>query len=899
MHTRNWSIRSKILSLVAAPLAALVALWVFATVLTVGPALNLLSIQTLLDTVGHPGEVLIAELQRERRLSTVYLSDDDRDGADLGRQRAGTDRAVADFRRTAAGEDARDAAEPVLTGRIDAVLTALDALPSARGYIDRREVDTAGAHNLYTAFIESAFRMFYSAATFNEPAIDRNIRALTTMGRARETLSQADAVLAGAFTTGRLTAADHARLVEILGVADFLYAEGQADLPDVDRATFDRLAGQGAFARLDQLQATIVAAGSGPVPIGQADWDAAYGTVVQQVRDFELTATDSLDNRAMPVAVGILLRLAAAALLGLLAVVVCALVSLRVGRSLIGRLTGLRAAALDLAGNRLPAVVGRLRRGETVDVAAEAPPLEYGADEIGQVGSAFTEVQRTAVQSAVDEAALRRGLNEVFLNIARRSQALLHRQLAVLDTMERRATDPAELEDLFRIDHLATRMRRHAEDLVILAGAKPGRGWRNPVPVVDVVRGAISEVEDYKRIDITAVQDAAVAGRAVGDVIHLLAELLENAASFSPPHTRVHVAGQAVPNGYAIEIEDRGLGMPAEALEDANRALLEPPAFDPSDSARLGLFVVAQLGARHGVRVQLRSSPYGGVTAVALLPLALVTVGGGRTALTAAPTSASPASPASPAPASVSPASARPGDVIDLAGVRVRPEIPGPRPPADDEPAADLPSRRRTAPAEPNADGLPQRRRVEAAAAPAEPPAAGAAAPRTPDEVRSLMSGLQAGTRRGRLDATGDLAPAAAALRPAGADDVPGHEPGGPADPPPADRQEQDTPGPGPRTGEPAPGPSPGAAPGATSGAEPGAAPGAAAGEPDGRDADWAAAWAGTGWAEAVTAPYPVAATADQPAAAHPAAHPAAAPTVHIGEILPARPHSSDTERDG
>ena len=316
------------------------------------------------------------------------------------------------------------------------------------------------------------------------------------------------------------------------------------------------------------------------------------------------------------------------------------IVSGGVGPDQVGRLVLLRAAALELAGERLPSVVRRLQRGENVDVAAEVPPLEYGTDELGQLGRAFTEVQRTAVQSAVDEANVRKGLNEVFLNIARRSQTLLHRQLALLDRMERRQTDPQELEDLYNADPLATRRRRHAVDLVILAGAAPGRGWRNPVPV-DVIRGAISEVEDYKRIDVSNVETSSVIGRAVGDVIHLLAELLENAASFSPPHTRVHVAGQVVPNGYAVEIEDRGLGMSAEALDDANRRLLEPPDFDPGDSARLGLFVVAQLAGRHGIRVQLRPSPYGGVTAVALIPGELITAGQTPAALTAGPSAPS------------------------------------------------------------------------------------------------------------------------------------------------------------------------------------------------------------------------------------------------------------------
>jgi signal transduction histidine kinase len=360
-------------------------------------------------------------------------------------------------------------------------------------------------------------------------------------------------------------------------------------------------------------------------------------------------------DRSVPVAVGILVRLALAGVVGLIAVIVAIYISLRVGRGFIRRLGGLRAAALELAGERLPAVVTRLRRGEQVDVAREAPPLEFGDDELGQVGQAFGEVQRTAVASAVDEATLRRGLSEVFLNIARRSQTLLHRQLALLDRMERRTTDPDELADLFRIDHMATRMRRHAEDLVVLAGAAPGRGWRVPVPMIDVLRGAVSEVEDYPRVSIMAVEPAAVVGRAVGDVIHLLAELIENATSFSPPHTRVHIAGQVVPNGYAIEIEDRGLGMLPEAIEDANRRLADPPDFDPANSARLGLFVVAQLAHRHNVRTQLRPSPYGGVTAVALLPGPLVVAGAGALALPAgASAHAEPASnrPAIPAPTS-------------------------------------------------------------------------------------------------------------------------------------------------------------------------------------------------------------------------------------------------------
>ncbi|HEX8628287.1 MAG TPA: nitrate- and nitrite sensing domain-containing protein, partial [Catenuloplanes sp.] len=629
MNSRTWSIRSKIVALVAVPLTALLALWIFATALTAAPALNLLSARTVLDQVSRPGENLVTELQRERRLSLIYLARDG-DGAALAGQRVRTEEAAKAFEGQATSAAVRSAASGVLIGRISELVTSLRTLPSGRGLIDRRAMDNSGALALFSGVVDTAFRMFGATVTQEDPELERQTRALTGLGRAREMLGQSDALLAGALTTGRFGAGEHAQFVQIVGVQRYLYADAVAELSDADRAAYQRLADGPAFVGLRQMQDRVVTAGrSGePPPVDAAQWQSAYESAVQQLRDFDAGTAQALADRAAPVAMRILVRLGVAGVLGLTALLVAIVVSVRVGRSLVRRLGGLRGAALQLTKQRLPEVVARLRRGEDVDVAAETPALEYGTDEIGQLGHAFTEVQRTAVQSAVDEAALRRGLNEIFLNIARRSQTLLHRQLALLDRMERRTERPDELEDLFRVDHLATRMRRHAEDLVILAGATPGRGWRNPVPFVDVIRGAVSEVEDYRRIDVTAVAGAACAGRAVGDVIHLLAELLENATSYSPPHTRVLVAGQLVPNGFAVEIEDRGLGMTPEALDDANRRLAEPPEFDPTNSARLGLFVVSRLSVRHGVRVRLRPSPYGGVTAVALIPAGLVVTTG-------------------------------------------------------------------------------------------------------------------------------------------------------------------------------------------------------------------------------------------------------------------------------
>jgi signal transduction histidine kinase len=798
LRSRNWSIRSKIVALVAVPLVALLALWLFATTLTAGPAFRLLSAQTLLDSVTNPGKVLVGELQRERRLSLEYLSVPAPAASGLTVQRAATDRAAADFRRAAGRADVRRAAGSTLRTRIDQMVTNLDGLDGNRRHIDARQMNPVGAAGLYNTMIDAGYDMFTATATYGDQDIDRQIRALTTIGRGEEYLSRADALVAGADAAGTMTGDVRAQLMGIIGTGSFLLTDGVGDLPAADRTAFQQISNGAAFTRLRTLESRLVTdsvAGSrSPVPA--ADWQPAYDAADQQLRAFGQRADSALTRRATPVAAGILLRLALAGIVGLIALVVSIVVSVRVGRSIIGRLVRLRGEALEMAGERLPTVVRRLQRGEAVDVDVETPPLEYGRDEIGQLGHAFNEVQRTAVQSAVEEASVRRGINEVFLNIARRSQTLLHRQLALLDRMERRETKPDELEDLYRVDHLATRMRRHAEDLVILAGAAPGRGWRKPVPVIDVVRGAISEVEDYKRIDIRGVQPSAVIGRAVGDVIHLLAELLENAASFSPPQTRVEVAGQVLPNGYAIEIEDRGLGMSSEAIEAANRKLLEPPDFDPQDSARLGLFVVAQLANRHGIRVSLRPSAFGGITAIVLVPAELVTDAPGPMALTAGPATPEkadrplvgtgtddpnrrslaalqwqgteelrsitvprrppgeetihvpPASPAGPRPASVAEGLSAEG----LVQRRRRSAPPGPAVPTspapagagDDRTTRELPRRIRQASIAPQLRG------------PAPAPEDAETQPmRSPEQIRALMSALQQGTTRGRLAAAG------------------------------------------------------------------------------------------------------------------------------------------------
>src|SRR5262249_31790516 len=277
------------------------------------------------------------------------------------------------------------------------------------------------------------------------------------------------------------------------------------------------------------------------------------------------------------------------------------------------------------ADEEMPQLIERLRRGEQGVVPAEVTlPERTRTAEIARAEATIASLQHTAAAAAAGEAGLRNGIGQVFVSLARRNQSLLQRQLRLIHTLAQKAAHPATLAQLFPLDHLTTRMRGHAEGLIILSGAAPGRSWSEPVPVIDVIRGAVAEVEDYKRVTVLTRAEDAVAGLAAADMIHLLAELIENATLSSPSGTRVEVRAERVANGFAIEIDDRGLVIEAGQLRTINQQLAKPPDFDLANADQLGLFVVGKLAARHSVRVALRPSPYGGTTAVVLMPNSIV-----------------------------------------------------------------------------------------------------------------------------------------------------------------------------------------------------------------------------------------------------------------------------------
>jgi signal transduction histidine kinase len=293
-------------------------------------------------------------------------------------------------------------------------------------------------------------------------------------------------------------------------------------------------------------------------------------------------------------------------------------------RRLAMEISSLTKTADALAGEQLPTIVTALRNGEQIPADDSGIWPDTTVTEIAAASTAIADLYRAAVAAAAAEAALRHGFRQILISLGKRNQSLLHRQLRIIDGLEQQATNPAELADLFTLDHLTTRMRRHAESLTILSGAAAGRSWSGPVPVIDVMRAATAEVEDYTRVAVITDSEEAVTAQAVTDMIHLLAELIENATLFSPSTTRVEVRADRVANGFAIEVEDRGLGIPHEQLAQINARLANPPDFDLADADRLGLFVAGRLAARHGVHVTLTPSAYRGTKAVVVLPDSIV-----------------------------------------------------------------------------------------------------------------------------------------------------------------------------------------------------------------------------------------------------------------------------------
>jgi HAMP domain-containing protein len=598
---------------------------------------------------------LVHELQAERSLSSSYVASGRRAGqARLVAERVTVDRLATAYLAAAARLDL--SGDPGLRGRIGYGVRELGKLQTQRNTIDQApldrdpavepeieegeiegEIDLGGDHGPITTPAEAIEQYTDTindlldvnaeiAPGSNNERLLRAVHTQVALSRAKEFADHQRGLLYDVFSRHRFSSGQYGKLTSLAAVETIYTAQFEATATPEQLRLYQRTMRSPTIQRADHMREEAVEGAGGRVDGDAGAWFQAASAklaglrAVEQRVSADMVATSAaIKRRADRGALLYILLLAAA-------VVLAVAVSLATARSLITRLGRLKDAAHDVAERKLPDAVARLREGEGVELDTQpATSIDIRArDEIGQLGEAFSFVHRVALQLAGREAALRRSVGEMFLNLARRSQSLVERQLELIADLGGRESSPEALMELSQLDQLAARMRRNAENLIVLSGAESARRWRAPVTAVDLVAAAIEEVREHRRVQVLPLHQGLIAGHAAADVVRLVAELLENALSFSAPETKATVRGQALPAGYLLEIEDEGIGMSEEQLAEANRRLSAPPAMDLASTKVLGFFVIGQLAARHGIKVQLRRSWHGGVAALVLLPASLV-----------------------------------------------------------------------------------------------------------------------------------------------------------------------------------------------------------------------------------------------------------------------------------
>jgi len=641
---KNWRVRSRLLLLIVIPTLTAVALagvHIYSSIQT-AQAYQRLETQAKL---GQQVIFLTRDLEYERDQTVFYIAMGAAGGRaaspqgralQLGvveRAFSTTDQAAGQFRglaRQIGGSYSTQTQQALATAR-----TALSGLQDLRNTSTASQIPALAVTQKYTQLIDAVLALNDQIAQgAGDPTLAQTVHVLSLVSAMREDASQQRAILSaallqGSFGAGQLAALQGAESAQQSNLAAFNVAAnvGQQRLWDnsVNRSFVY-------LTKSEEVQALSLANAGTSLssdPTSAVDWfgamsntiDFQMGSVEQHLAAAATSRAATLRNNAIT----------SALIVGAIVVVILALALLAtvaVGRSMIRPLRRLRSGALDVAGNRLPEAVRRINESEGEEIPQDIVPIDVNStDEIGEVARAFDQVHKEAIGLAGNEAALRGNVNAMFVNLSRRTQSLVQRQIGLIDDLEQGEQDADRLGSLFRLDHLATRMRRNSENLLVLAGHEASQRWSQPVALVDVLRAAVSEIEQYERISLNVQPGISVRGQVVNDVVHLLAELLENAASFSSAESQVNVSGHLLNSGgVLLDITDQGVGMPADEMKDANWRLDNPPVVDVAVSRRMGLFVVARLASRHGIRVRLRPGPTaGGLTALIWLPDEIVT----------------------------------------------------------------------------------------------------------------------------------------------------------------------------------------------------------------------------------------------------------------------------------
>jgi signal transduction histidine kinase len=619
---RNLPIRTKLFAILVAPLVALTIL----ASIGIGTSLaRKVQAEQLTEEATFAVNLaqLVHELQQERDLSAGWVAG----RGDVGRQdavidqRKAVDKVLASIRKDVKRLEVK---ESPVQDTIALALPELNNLDEGRQKIDSSGMTVTGTLDYYSGIINRLLAVDHQLASqTNDQALVGRVSTFASLARLKESTSLERGLLNAVAASGRFGPGEFRLLPTIVGAQQAWRSQFDATASPAQRAALDQVRDSVEARQASELRdAVLTSDPDAPVDLDPDQWYRYTTVKMDLLRQVE-------QNVAADVTAGSQAVQSSASRQALIYTLILTLVlwltvglSFLMSRSMVRPLQGLTRTANEVADQRLPGLVDQLQHTKDprdLDVVPEPVPVTSG-DEIGQVSAAFNSVHRVAIQVATEQAALRRSIGDMFINLARRSQTLIDRQLELLEDLERSEADPETLENLFKLDHMATRMRRNAEDLIVLSDSEPGRHWVQPMTLIDVARAAAAEVEQYQRVEFLPMVDLQVAGHAAVDVVHLLAELIENATAFSPPNTKVQIAGQAVPHGYVVEIEDRGLGMSDEELVEANRRLANPPEIDFALSRMLGLYVVGRLAQRYNIKVQLRHSWYGGITALTLLP---------------------------------------------------------------------------------------------------------------------------------------------------------------------------------------------------------------------------------------------------------------------------------------
>ncbi|MFF3540467.1 nitrate- and nitrite sensing domain-containing protein [Streptomyces platensis] len=632
---RNWRISTRLVSLLALPVVAATTLGGMRIGTSLENIDQLDKMQLLTEMTRQATELADAlQVERDKSAGPLAGSGNVKDDANVVAPREATDRARLSFNQATDDIRGQDATMTGVRATVLEITRQLNTLNEIRNNAYKDADNSTRTVTSYNQLINSLLSLSQDMAqATSNPEMIRSTRALAAFSSAKEYASiQRALVSAGLAHDGGPQLSSNDRLAGRNAENNEKAARDR--FSQIYTSNGENSAGaltRGLDGNNDEIKAAVAfahrafASGSGirSQDYRYLDWYDSDTVKIDEMSRIETTLLSEMEQKSRELRNEATQSAIISGALILLVLGVSLVGAFVVARSMVRSLRRLQDTAQKVAQDRLPELVKQLSESDPQDVDTSVESVGvHSRDEIGRVAAAFDDVHREAVRLASEQALLRGNVNAMFTNLSRRSQGLIQRQLSLISELESREADPDQLSSLFKLDHLATRMRRNGENLLVLAGEEPGRRWTRPVPLVDVLRAAASEVEQYERIDLNAVPQTEVAGRVVNDLVHLLAELLENATSFSSPQTKVKVTGHALPDGRVlVEIHDTGIGLSPEDLSAINERLASPPTVDVSVSRRMGLFVVGRLSLRHGIRIQLRPSDSGGTTALVMLPV--------------------------------------------------------------------------------------------------------------------------------------------------------------------------------------------------------------------------------------------------------------------------------------